>query len=107
MEEIRVRFAPSPTGKVHIGNIRAAIYNWLFARHTGGKAGEQFRKLRNEHRFAEFPVKFFSKFNSVHKYPLPGGEVLRQTPDHRKIQMPERIYCKCERSSHHAANRTS
>jgi glutamyl-tRNA synthetase len=37
MEEIRVRFAPSPTGKVHIGNIRAAIYNWLYARHTGGK----------------------------------------------------------------------
>ncbi len=37
MDEIRVRFAPSPTGKVHIGNIRAAIYNWLFARHTGGK----------------------------------------------------------------------
>ena len=37
MSDIRVRFAPSPTGKVHIGNIRAAIYNWLFARHTGGK----------------------------------------------------------------------
>ncbi len=37
MSEIRVRFAPSPTGKVHIGNIRAAIYNWLFARHAGGK----------------------------------------------------------------------
>ena len=36
-DEIRCRFAPSPTGKVHIGNIRAAIYNWLFARHTGGK----------------------------------------------------------------------
>ena len=36
-ENIRVRFAPSPTGKVHIGNIRVAIYNWLFARHTGGK----------------------------------------------------------------------
>ena len=36
-EEIRVRFAPSPTGKVHIGNIRAAIYNWLYARHVGGK----------------------------------------------------------------------
>ena len=37
MDEIRVRFAPSPTGKVHIGNIRAAIFNWLYARHTGGK----------------------------------------------------------------------
>ena len=37
MSEVRVRFAPSPTGKVHIGNIRAAIYNWLYARHVGGK----------------------------------------------------------------------
>ncbi len=37
MSDIRVRFAPSPTGKVHIGNIRAAIFNWLFARHEGGK----------------------------------------------------------------------
>ncbi|NQZ68817.1 MAG: glutamate--tRNA ligase [Lentisphaeria bacterium] len=33
---IRVRFAPSPTGNVHIGNIRAAIFNWLFARNQGG-----------------------------------------------------------------------
>ncbi|MDR2392496.1 MAG: glutamate--tRNA ligase, partial [Planctomycetota bacterium] len=32
----RVRFAPSPTGNVHIGNIRAAIFNWLFARRHGG-----------------------------------------------------------------------
>ena len=36
MEKI-VRFAPSPTGQVHIGNIRTAIFNWLFARHCGGK----------------------------------------------------------------------
>ena len=35
-ETVRVRFAPSPTGNVHIGNIRAAIFNWLFARHEGG-----------------------------------------------------------------------
>lgn len=33
---VRVRFAPSPTGQVHIGNIRAAIFNWLFARHEHG-----------------------------------------------------------------------
>ncbi len=33
----RVRFAPSPTGQIHIGNIRTAIFNWLFARHCGGK----------------------------------------------------------------------
>jgi nondiscriminating glutamyl-tRNA synthetase len=32
----RVRFAPSPTGHLHIGNARAAILNWLFAKHSGG-----------------------------------------------------------------------
>ena len=33
---IRVRFAPSPTGYLHIGGARTALFNWLFARHTGG-----------------------------------------------------------------------
>ena len=32
----RVRFAPSPTGLLHVGNARTALYNWLFARHNGG-----------------------------------------------------------------------
>ena len=36
MEKVRVRFAPSPTGSPHIGSIRTAVYNWLFAKHTGG-----------------------------------------------------------------------
>jgi len=35
--EIRVRFAPSPTGHLHIGSLRTAIFNWLFARHNNGK----------------------------------------------------------------------
>jgi len=35
--EIRVRFAPSPTGYLHIGGARTALFNWLFARHYGGK----------------------------------------------------------------------
>ena len=33
---VRVRFAPSPTGYPHVGNIRTALFNWLFARHCGG-----------------------------------------------------------------------
>ena len=33
---VRVRFAPSPTGFPHLGNIRTALFNWLYARHTGG-----------------------------------------------------------------------
>ncbi len=35
-ENIRVRFAPSPTGQVHVGNARTALFNWLFARQKGG-----------------------------------------------------------------------
>ncbi len=34
---IRVRYAPSPTGFPHVGNIRTALFNWLFARHSGGR----------------------------------------------------------------------
>ena len=34
---VKVRFAPSPTGKLHVGNIRAALLNWLFARGQGGQ----------------------------------------------------------------------
>lgn len=33
---VKVRFAPSPTGKIHVGNVRAALWNWLFARKSGG-----------------------------------------------------------------------
>src|ERR1700731_4934635 len=32
----RVRFAPSPTGYLHVGGARTALFNWLFARHEGG-----------------------------------------------------------------------
>ncbi|MEF2969078.1 glutamate--tRNA ligase [Paenibacillus sp. M1] len=37
MTEVRVRYAPSPTGHLHIGNARTALFNYLFARHHGGK----------------------------------------------------------------------
>ena len=35
-EEVRVRFAPSPTGHLHVGGARTAIYNWLLAKKYGG-----------------------------------------------------------------------
>jgi glutamyl-tRNA synthetase len=37
MSDVRVRFAPSPTGYLHVGGARTALFNWLFARKTGGK----------------------------------------------------------------------
>ncbi|MBI4540385.1 MAG: glutamate--tRNA ligase [Gemmatimonadetes bacterium] len=36
MDQVRTRFAPSPTGALHVGNVRIAVFNWLFARHHGG-----------------------------------------------------------------------
>ncbi len=36
MSIVRVRYAPSPTGHLHVGSLRTALYNWLFARHNGG-----------------------------------------------------------------------
>ena len=35
--KVRVRFAPSPTGPLHIGGVRTALFNYLFARHNGGE----------------------------------------------------------------------
>ena len=52
-DQIRVRFAPSPTGEPHLGTLRTAIFNWLFARNTGGKFiiriedTDQLRKVEN------------------------------------------------------------
>jgi nondiscriminating glutamyl-tRNA synthetase len=37
VKEVRVRFAPSPTGHLHVGGARTALFNWLFARHEGGR----------------------------------------------------------------------
>ena len=36
MSQARLRFSPAPTGSLHIGNVRTALYNWLHARHVGG-----------------------------------------------------------------------
>ena len=36
-KEFRVRFAPSPTGFLHVGGVRTVLFNWLLARHYGGK----------------------------------------------------------------------
>ena len=36
VDKPRVRFAPSPTGELHVGNARTALFNWMFARHHGG-----------------------------------------------------------------------
>ena len=36
MKKVRTRFAPSPTGRMHVGNLRTALYAYLIAKHEGG-----------------------------------------------------------------------
>ena len=43
--KVRVRFAPSPTGALHIGGVRTALYNYLFARQHGGDLGYRFQPV--------------------------------------------------------------
>lgn len=56
MSAVRVRFAPSPTGFFHIGSARTALFNWLYARHTGGTFVlriEDTDKERNSEQFVD------------------------------------------------------
>ncbi|MCM8761271.1 MAG: glutamate--tRNA ligase [Candidatus Omnitrophica bacterium] len=53
---VRVRFAPSPTGYLHIGSARTALFNWLYARHYGGKfllRIEDTDKTRSEKKYLD------------------------------------------------------
>ena len=49
-----VRFAPSPTGRIHIGNARTALLNWLYARRSGGTFILRFDDTDQERSTAEF-----------------------------------------------------
>ena len=53
---VRVRFAPSPSGYLHLGSARTALFNWLYARHTGGKfllRIEDTDRVRSDTKFLE------------------------------------------------------
>ena len=52
-KEVRVRFAPSPTGHMHLGGLRTALYNFLFARNKGGKFLVRTRFKRSDNFFLE------------------------------------------------------
>ena len=54
MPEIRTRFAPSPTGFLHLGSARTALYNWAFARQVGGRFLLRIEDTDRERSSAEF-----------------------------------------------------
>ncbi len=59
-EEIRVRFAPSPTGHLHIGGARTALFNYLFARHNNGKFIVRIEDTDQERNIENGEEKIFS-----------------------------------------------
>jgi glutamyl-tRNA synthetase len=54
MSEVRTRFAPSPTGHLHIGGARTALFNWLYARHCGGSFVLRIEDTDRERSTSEF-----------------------------------------------------
>lgn len=71
-ETVRVRFAPSPTGFLHIGGARTALFNWLYARATGGKfllRIEDTDRERSEDRFTEDILESLSWLGLNHDEP--------------------------------------
>lgn len=75
--DVRVRFAPSPTGFLHLGGVRTALFNWLFARHEGGKfllRIEDTDKERSEKRFEDDILQNLEWLGI-----LPDEPIIRQT----------------------------
>ena len=60
--KIRVRFAPSPTGLLHVGNARTALYNWLFARRAGGDFILRIEDTDRERSEARFEAQLMETF---------------------------------------------
>lgn len=61
-KDVRVRFAPSPTGHLHIGGLRSAIFNWLFAKHNKGKFLIRIEDTDRERSTKEFENSIIDSF---------------------------------------------
>ncbi|HET8699888.1 MAG TPA: glutamate--tRNA ligase family protein, partial [Gammaproteobacteria bacterium] len=103
MTEVRTRFAPSPTGFLHIGGVRTALYSWLFARHHGGKF---LLRIEDTDRERSTPAAIDAILNGLSWVGLMGDEApIYQTQRFdRYAEVAERMlaagnayYCYCTR----------
>ncbi len=90
---VRVRFAPSPTGYLHMGNIRTALFNWLFARHAGGKFIIRIEDTDRERSKEEYVDAILSDFKwlglDVDEGPGVGGPYPPYKQSERLAQLTE------------------
>ncbi|MGA2536152.1 MAG: glutamate--tRNA ligase [Terracidiphilus sp.] len=94
----RVRFAPSPTGLLHVGNARTALYNWLFARRTGGLFFLRIEDTDLERSEARFETQLIE---DLHWLGLdwdagPGSIIEPDTGDHGPYRQSERLHIYAE-----------
>jgi glutamyl-tRNA synthetase len=94
----RVRFAPSPTGLLHVGNARTALYNWLFARRTGGLFLLRIEDTDLERSEARFETQLIE---DLHWLGLewdggPGAVDEPDTGDHGPYRQSERLHIYAE-----------
>ncbi len=85
-KEVRVRFAPSPTGHLHIGSLRTAIFNWLYARHECGKyllRIEDTDRLRSTKEFETSQIESLKWFDLMSDEPIV--HQLDNIEEHKKI----------------------
>jgi glutamyl-tRNA synthetase len=89
----RVRFAPSPTGLLHVGNARTALYNWLFARHTGGLFLLRIEDTDLERSEARYETQLIEDLHwlGIHWDGGPGAHNEPDTGDHGPYRQSERL----------------
>ena len=98
---VRVRFAPSPTGVLHIGSVRTALFNWLFARHNNGEFClriEDTDKLRSTEENTQLIFKILEWL----KIDLDGEPVIQSSRierhkevAHELVRQGKAYYCYC------------
>lgn len=90
MGPVRVRFAPSPTGHMHIGNLRTALFNWLFARHYSGTFLIRIEDTDLERSLAEYTT---SILNTLHWFGIESDEplVIQSERSSRHLEVAHRL----------------
>ena len=84
--KVRVRFAPSPTGALHLGGVRTALFNYLFARHYGG----DFLMERVKYNRVEVNHGNMAKKFPVYEIYLDGVIVTKVSSENEALEMVSR-----------------
>jgi nondiscriminating glutamyl-tRNA synthetase len=94
----RVRFAPSPTGLLHVGNARTALYNWLFARGNGGLIFLRIEDTDLERSEARYETQLIEDLHwlGINWDAGPGSILEPDTGDHGPYRQSERLHIYAE-----------